>query len=862
MTRAWIGVGLLAVSWLFGVGYFEPARLAIWAGLLLAASVLLGQTPQRRPDRRTSLLTFALWLPAVWLLPLPYKPIALFGAAGAWLCWSPLPGRFPQTLARGCVTASLVLLSQACVLWLYAAATARQHELPRFVAWPLNAALSQLGVDSALDQSTVVMRGVLEPLRVAATWELVFDPATVCFLVGGWVLLASWGCAGDAGKRCSPTPRYAAARPFVRNSLILAAIVLAWTPLRAVLLLAIVQQAALRADPLGLPNIGRWLINGWVHAGLLAVPVLLAARVLSRQRPFDFSAQSVSDTYDWNGERAAWNRASTAGLLLVAAGAAVLVCVWFWAPLGTPKPGRVMIVERHSTWEPTTEPYGTSVYGEAGSYNYAAAYDYCQQYFQMSRLLESDRLDRETLRSCDVLVIKTPTERYAPEEVEAIVEFVRAGGSLLLVGDHTNVFNMNTYLNDVARHFAFTFRHDLLFRVGDPYKQPYRPPRVAHPALQQVDAMYFAVSCSIDPGWSFGHMAMRSVGLWSLPSAYHESNYHPQAEYRTRMQYGAWCQLWAATHGRGRVLAFGDSTLFSNFCVFQPSKAELLVGMLHWLNHRSPLDQGSRRAWLGLIGLLLATGLAGAGCRLARSAPPATLAAAALIGWSAATASLTLAHRQGEPVALRPMPHVVIDRTLSEVPLFNGAFAEDAEGNGYGMLEQWIPRVGNYISRRSGLDAFCGDALVIICPTRSVPPDYLEGLVRFVEAGGRLVVLDSVEVQGTTANSLLWPFGLACSHATGPTTEGPLRCDFSAPPVSMLAACEIMGGEPLAWLHDVPVAARVRYGKGWVTAVGFAGLFNDGNMGFHWLPEPEADVLARYEVLYGLLRAALPNTSR
>ena len=161
-----------------------------------------------------------------------------------------------------------------------------------------------------------------------------------------------------------------------------------------------------------------------------------------------------------------------------------------------------MIVERHSTWEPTTEPYGTKVYAEAGSYNYAAAYAYCGQYFQMSRLLDSDRIDRDTLRRCDVLVIKTPTERYSREEVEAVAEFVRSGGSLLLIGDHTNVFNMSTYLNDLARHFAFTFRNDLLFRVGDPYKQPFQPPRWAHPVVQHLGPMHFAVSCSIDPGWS------------------------------------------------------------------------------------------------------------------------------------------------------------------------------------------------------------------------------------------------------------------------------------------------------------------------------------------------------------------------
>jgi hypothetical protein len=68
----------------------------------------------------------------------------------------------------------------------------------------------------------------------------------------------------------------------------------------------------------------------------------------------------------------------------------------------------------------------------------------------------------------------------------------------------------------------------------------------------------------------------------------------------------------------------------------------------------------------------------------------------------------------------------------------------------------------------------------------------------------------------------------------------------------------ITGGETLAWWGDTPVAAQARYGDGTVTAIGFGSLLNDANMGFHWLPEPEADVLRRYEVLYALLRASLP----
>ncbi len=53
--------------------------------------------------------------------------------------------------------------------------------------------------------------------------------------------------------------------------------------------------------------------------------------------------------------------------------------------------------------------------------------------------------------------------------------------------------------------------------------------------------------------------------------------------------------------GQGRAVAFTDSTIFSTFCVFQPGKIDMLVGLLEWLNHRAPIDP---RPWLGLAGVL------------------------------------------------------------------------------------------------------------------------------------------------------------------------------------------------------------------------------------------------------------------
>ena len=269
-----------------------------------------------------------------------------------------------------------------------------------------------------------------------------------------------------------------------------------------------------------------------------------------------------------------------------------------------------MVVERHSAWEPTSPHYDTTRYGEDPSYTYAAIYDYGTHFYQMSRLSESAAIDDESLSQCDVLVIKTPTEPYRSEEAAAVARFVGRGGGLLMIGDHTNCDRWSTHLNAVARPFGFQFRYDILFPVGSPYVELIQPPAIPHPILQNVGPFHFAGTCSLDPGASLGRAVVLTTGKWSLPPDYHTENYFPQAEYRPDMRYGAFIQLWSTRYGRGRVLAIADSTLFSNFCTFEPGKSELMLGMLEWLNRRSLFDYWAVRLlfWL-VLGLAALAGL-------------------------------------------------------------------------------------------------------------------------------------------------------------------------------------------------------------------------------------------------------------
>jgi hypothetical protein len=859
--RVWIALALLSASWLFGVGLYGPANFPAWAVAVAAGTLLLlaGKNfPPGGLPRREIWLALALLAPAVATTTWPYRAGPLLLAAGLALALPAANRQGLKAAAAAAFTAGLVLLVQGAAVAIYIAQTARCHNAPWPAAPLLAGIVNWLGADAAADGPYLITHTMRESHRLAVTWDLALDPATLSFFLGGLVWLGLAGEKGDSPHLCEAPGgpfRQMGTVPFFSAG-VLTVVIACWLPLRAALLTAVFLHRVIRFPyewPLHVMN---HFFSPWVSLALLAPPLLVAWRLVRPGRGRAGQQSGTVPIFVAKGHKngtvpliPAWRRRGAVALVL--AGAMGLAVAGQWDPLGARKAGRVKFVERHSTWSPTTRPYDTAVYGEEGSYNYAAAYRWLGQFFTMSQLLESDKIDDATLAGCDVLVIKLPSTRYTPDEAEAVVRFVAGGGGLLLIGDHTNVDRSAAYMNDITRSFGFTYRDDLLFGTeGSPYDEHYEAAARPHPAVAHVPWFDFAVSCSVDPGWSRGQAAILQTGLWSMPPDYHMENYHPVPQHCPGMRAGAFIQAWAARHGQGRAMAFTDSTIFSNFCLFQPGKSQLLLNMLEWLNHRDAgFDTAAVLLWLGLAALAAAVWLA-------RRWPAGwlVLLAAAVGGWSlAATATAALQRRAlALPPAVRPQTRVVIDRTTSAVPLAQGAFNEDKEGRGFGLLEQWILRLGYYTVRAEGAEAFSGDALVVICPTLHADAAFRDRLVRYVGDGGKLLVIDAPENSASTADELLRPFGL--SILRGQAWQGTLTMKDDWPAIRVDRAWEVAGGRPVASLGTRPIAAAAEHGKGLVMAVGFGAAWNDAGMGNDWMEKPDAEMLRRYQALYALLQ--------
>jgi hypothetical protein len=415
--------------------------------------------------------------------------------------------------------------------------------------------------------------------------------------------------------------------------------------------------------------------------------------------------------------------------------------------------------------------------------------------------------------------------------------------------------------------------------------------------------MDFATSTSIAPGTSDGRGAIRSVGLKDSPPDYHAFNLEGPPIDRPEMRYGAFVQLWAMGYGRGRVAAFTDSTIFSNFCVFEPGKKELWMGMLQWLNDRNPwLDPRYPLVLAGLVLFVLslwAAGKKGSGFRVQGSGagrgsvregqrdgseprslnpepfPWLALVGCGVLGWVLAVWGVRAAHASAmppmEPLTTKTPPvEVVMDQTVCSKPLpVDGSV--DVRDDGFGIFERWVLRLGYYTARlEEEPDEFHGDLLVFLHPDLPVSKQFSKRVARYVERGGKLLVVEApnekrlpagldaeIEFRGRSttprqidrqkraaqtdpqANVLLGPFGLSINYES--PLSGTLTTSKGWPAVPVTDAYVVGGGQPFAWVGDKPVGTTFAWGQhgGSVTVVGFGSRFKDAGMGGTDLVEPD-----------------------
>lgn len=447
---------------------------------------------------------------------------------------------------------------------------------------------------------------------------------------------------------------------------------------------------------------------------------------------------------------------------------------------GVAKQGRVLIDEAHSNWEWVTRPFDKHWFGQKSLYNYYLARDFADHYFHVNVNTEQ-HITESLLDRYDVLVVKTPTVPFSADEKRAIYRFVHNGGGLFLIGDHTNLFGMSTILNDLARPFRIEFNFDDTFALRTGGTTSYTRPRyIYHPIVRNIANFIFETSCTLSVPLSAGFV-MIGLGLGREWIDYSHKNFFGNMKLDPDEDFGLFVQAAAVKHGRGRVVAFSDSTVFSNFSFFWPGKSEFFIQALDYLNRENKYGDNVNQVFLfigigGLIGLLLF---------LQQSESRLLIPFFVLIGTFGCSISVTFidgwnSQHYGKLRPRKDYTRVAFETQYSRIGLteVSALLAEQlpeehvllGHEHGYGHLALYretfrtfyvnIARLGVYPTVKSTLrEALrAANIVIIINPGKYFSKEDVRRIDRFLRYGGRLLLMDSITNDNTISNRLLRRF--------------------------------------------------------------------------------------------------------
>ena len=447
-----------------------------------------------------------------------------------------------------------------------------------------------------------------------------------------------------------------------------------------------------------------------------------------------------------------------------------------------------------------------------------------------ARTLVSADLSETDLQDADALVLIFPDEPWKEDQLERIHAFVRRGGSLLVLGEHTTQDkDGSNRFNEALAPTAMQVQFDsATFAIGG-WLHSYEA--LSHPATAGIrdDQNQFGVVIGASVG---AHWPARPilVGRWGW------ADYGDQASTRAMMgndRYDAGEKLGdlvlAAEQpmGKGRIVAFGDTSGLTNAInVSSYVFTSRLFGYLAGGAARA------HQAWWQILALLVSVCLVG----LVLWRPTAWKTALAAIGLTVSLAACTAASQGGAsllPEGRRQNPNNLAYIDASHVEAYSseswrtdgvGGLALTLMRNGY--LTLTLPEVTPLRLERAGL-------LISIAPARSFSRAEVETVKTFVNHGGIVIMTVGYE-EAAASQSLLNAFGLRVGLAESERLEPEPLGHFKSPYLESEGkrvyvrfhagwpvACSDAGAHVMAYGRDNrPVMIMRRLGKGAVLLIG------------------------------------------
>ncbi len=477
-------------------------------------------------------------------------------------------------------------------------------------------------------------------------------------------------------------------------------------------------------------------------------------------------------------------------------------------------------------------------YGRLGSGMYGMLPVYLESLG--ARSVISKDLSEEDLHAADALILIFPDQPWVEGQLDRIWSFVRRGGSLLVLGEHTTRDrDGSSRFNDVLGPTSMRVAFDCAtFAVGgwlQSYEAMIHPTTVGIP--DDRNQLGIVIGASLQAGWRARPIA---VGRWGWSDLGDEGSSRAMIgndRYDPGEKLGDLLLAAEQPVGQGKVIAFGDTSSFTN---------GINVGS-HVFTSRlfAYLANGSARAhalWRQLLGLLLGAAVLGPLIRWPKERM-VVLLALGLAGSFVVTSAVTSHAWESFPDGRLKYPNNLAYIDASHLEASSG---ESWRGDGVGGLVLTLMRNG-YLTlslpqlniarlERAGL-------FISIAPHRGFSSSERAAIRDFVNRGGTFILTVGCDDAGPS-RPLLSDFGFSVGsdrlnalesvpmgHFKSPYLQSEDRRVFVRFHAAWPVLCTEADAQVIAYGRDnLPVIVLRRVGAGKVVVIGDTRFATNDNL--------------------------------
>lgn len=352
-----------------------------------------------------------------------------------------------------------------------------------------------------------------------------------------------------------------------------------------------------------------------------------------------------------------------------------------------------------------------------------------------SRMIDS--ISPSSLAEADVLVMINLNKGLQRKELFTVWNFVKHGGGLLLLGDHTNLGGLMQNFNQILRVVPLRFKFDSAMpsRYTWDYLMDIRPDPITNGFKSEITRSWWvgaSLSCSLptEP-LVIGRYCYSDRGYKkNVKKAYLGNRRFDSYELQNDVVLAAW-----APYGKGKIMACGDTSAFHNttFMTTYP----FVVNVFNVLADR---PEGPGRTYENALKIALVLSFAGCMLLFFIGRPNIIMPALLIITLCSVTALSDCFERRQQ---IREIPYDKIKVAYIDYSHNERFDLMSWEDDSIGGLKNNLMRNGLYPFLLSEFDKDKlqeARVLIIIAPTKPFAEHEVEVLKDFIKRGGNVIL--------------------------------------------------------------------------------------------------------------------------